>query len=213
MKMFNRIGEFAGTLAICKPCGEAQQAACREAKECAIMKSKIYAYHMATAEKDLSHLESHNIVQLSAMELIFDYRLRTAIEELGEYETVIEDGKKVKRPKVTTQRIYELMNFMNNLNKSPIEMQITRRTQENIDLEYAKLLEAQISDEKSNEFKAKILEMMADWQGNKAEAEKMRQQDEAISDWVNRDQKEGDQSGDLKISKIGGNPFGSNENE
>lgn len=186
MRMFHRISEHAGNLAICKNCGEPQQKECASVKKCMLQEELTYAYHIAQSEKNLDYVEQLNVLQSATMDLIFTQRLRWALTNMGEYERVFnEKGKSVKVPVVRTEHIYELINTMRALSKTMPDMQLTRQTQENIDVEWAKLLEAKISEEQALSSRNKIMELMRDWGAAKQQGEKMAQQDSKIQQFLN----------------------------
>jgi hypothetical protein len=187
MRQFQRIKEQAGKLAICKQCGEQQQEECALAKKCHLQEELIYAYHLARTERDLSGIEIINTMQLASMDLIFSQKLRWAIENAGETEKYFDKsiGRNVERPVVKNEDLYQLMNMMQSLSKSLPDMQLTRQTQETIDVEWAKLLEAKISEEQAAANRERILDVMKNWNQAKEAAEKMQKTDSAIQNFIN----------------------------
>lgn len=187
MRNFQRLsGKLAGNLPICRNCGEAQQESCRAVQLCQLQESLVYAYHIAQSERNLAGVEHLNVIQLASMDMIFSQKLRWCVENLGATEKAIDkNGRRVTVPVVKNEDIYALINMMNALNKSPADMQLTRQTQENIDVEWAKLLEAKIDQTAAEDSRRRILDMMQTWGAAKLEAEKMAAADEAIERWVN----------------------------
>jgi len=216
MRNFQRLkGNLAGNLPICRSCGEEQQAECRVLQVCQLQEELVYAYHLAQAERDLQGIEHLNVLQLASMDLLFSQRLRWAVENLGATEKAVDkSGRRITQPVVKNEDIYTLINMMNALNKSPQDMQLTRQTQENINVEWAKLLEAQISQEEALKSRERILEMMQGWGEAKQQASKMAQEDEAIQRWVNTGKLEEDPAAEGKPGKalVSKNPFGDGSN-
>jgi len=208
MRNYQRIGQLAGKLAICDPCGKSQQRACAAASSCALQNELILNYHYAQAEKDLQRLEQNNAIQLASMDLIFSQKLRWAMQHLGEIEIVRIKGAKMKQPVVREEHIRTLLDMMTALSKTLPDMQLTRRTQENIDVEWAKLLEAEITQEKADEYKQRALQSLNEWKLKALEeADEMKEKDAAIQEFVNKGKNEKDEK-PLQIGKIGRSPFG-----
>lgn len=179
MRQFQRIGEAAGRLEICNGCSEEQKQECSKNKKCAIHEELIYAYHMTHLEKAPEYIEKITIIQLATMDMIFSQKLKWALENIGKYEKT-KDGFK---PVVTESHLYMLMNMAKHLNKSLEDMQLTRRTQENIDVEWAKLLEAKISEDKAAEHRERILKELERWNELREKAKEKRLQDPAVREF------------------------------
>ncbi len=205
---FNRIhGEQAGNLATCEPCGEDQQNACRVAKTCMLWDELAVAYIKTHETKDPRHIENINIVQLTTMDFIFNQRLRYAQQHLGDTEPSYDkDGKVVgEKMVIDTQYLYTLMNMAKSLSKSLPDMQLTRQTQENIDVEWAQLIKAEISPERAAEAKEKIINQMTEWRKSAKAGDHAAELDEAINEFRQKEDKGEDE--DFTIGDIGDGPF------
>jgi hypothetical protein len=113
----------------------------------------------------------------------------------------------VEVPVVTQEHIYELMNMMRTMGKTPMDMQITKSTQEAIDLEWAKLLEAQISADKAEENKAKILALMQEYRENLDQSRNMEALDSDIQAFIAQENKEAETPKQLQAGNVKRNPF------
>lgn len=218
MTRFQRISEQAGKLKLCDSCNKEQKDLCISEKRCILHEELIVRYHLAHSERDPKHIEELNVIQLATMDLIFSSRLRYAIENLGKTKIINDkDGKKIgEREIIDQQYIYMLMNMMTNLSKTLPDMQLTRQTQENIDVEWAKLLETEIDPEKAIEAKRKILEGLNEFRKSSVTAKEMESQDEAIQDFLITEKKSKGNDEDhtnIDIGSIPGTPFGSDGNK
>lgn len=211
-KTIMSLGDKAGTLMMCVPCGKKQQAACNAAESCALQDEMLLAYTKAAFENDLSKLQEVNVMQLATMDLVFTQKLRWATENLGEFDEVsVKGGGIAKVPVVTQEHIYELMNMMRTLGKTPMDMQITKSTQEAINVEWAKLLEADIDAARAEENKARILAMMNDYRNNLDQSKKLEALDADIAAFVQQEEKEKEMAPkQLESGKVKRNPFGNN---
>ena len=195
MTNFQFLKHKAGSLAICKQCGDEQAEMCKTEQRCILHEELTLRYHYTHIKKDPTFIENIAIPQLAMMDMLFSQRLRNAIENIDA---------------VTTEKVYELINFAKALNKSLADMQLTRNTQENIDVEWAKLLEADISAEKADEFKRAMLDKMLKWREDKEIAIKTAKEDQAIQNFIESEGKADIESGDIEIGNLGGSPFGKN---
>lgn len=103
---------------------------------------------------------------------------------LGEVEIIVdENGNEKQKEVIDTQYIYMLMNMMKSLNKSLVDMQLTKQTQENLDLGWADLLKAATNPEEAAKTKQKIINEMSKWREVQGLANKMEEMDEAIKEF------------------------------
>jgi len=213
MKNFQRLDEQAGHLSICKNCGAEQQADCSAVKSCLLQDELILAYHKAHADKNLDHIEGINMVQMASMDMIFSTKLRWALENMGKTETVTgSKGEKIPVPIVKTEDLYALMNMMRALSKTLPDMQLTRQTQENIDLEWAALLQADLTAEKAEANMRQILTNMEKFRLRSLEAQEIRKLDQTIQDHVNGNG-ENQKSEVVEVKALGMSPFAPNDQE
>lgn len=208
-------GSVVGDLKICETCGDEQIAICKsfpkEERTCLLHESLMLKYIKTHQTKDVKYIEEVNIMQLSIMDFLFTQNLRYAQLNIGEVEEAFDSlGKKYYRPKIGNDYIYMLINFMKVLSKSMPDMQLTRQTQENIDVEWAKLLEAEIDPEKAMETKNKIIASMAEFRKASSKAKYMENQDEAIQQFKKGEDLANEDSDSSNLSDIGDNPFGKN---
>lgn len=211
MKRFERIGELAGTLQICTQCGYEQQQQCQVNKQCAIWEEKVVAYHLSHEKRDPNFIEQHTLPQLAMMDMILDWKLNWVAQNLGEVEDILDQKGNIvgKRQIVGPGELYELINSLKALNKTPADLHMTRATLEQMDVEYAKLLEAQIDPEKAEAHKEAIIKQMQDFRDAKKEADKMRSQDQAIQEFIESEGKTKTDEQDNNIHPINSNfnPF------
>ncbi len=199
----------AGQLKVCDVCGDEQKAVCAEFGKCLLADELALAYVKTHKTGDTSHIEKFNIQQLSVMDFIFTQKLRYAQMHIGEVEEYKDDlGNKRTREIIDTQYLYMLMNMMKNLNKSMTDMQLTRQTQENIDVAWAELVKSEIDPKKAAETKQKIINEMAKWREAQGRAEELEQMDDAIREFRNQKERSEDEQGDFNLGNIGSSPFG-----
>ena len=208
MKQFQRIGEQAGQLAICEACGVEQQMTCSIDKKCHLQAELIYGYHMAHSEKDLDYIEQINVTQLATLDMIFSIRLRQCLQNLNETEEVWNStlNRTVVMPKVRTEHIYELINMMKALSKDLPSMQMTRQTQENLNLAWQTLMNAKIDADQAEQSRQAILSQMSVWNENRIQAVELQSQDRAIAQFVEDTGKEEKQIA-IENLDIGASPF------
>ena len=97
--------------------------------------------------------------------------------------------------------------MMKNLNKSMTDMQLTKQTQDNIDVAWAELAKAEIDPEKAAENKNKILEEMKNWWAAHGKADAEAALDEAINQHRMLDDASNTDSDTVDIGDIGSGPF------
>ena len=198
-----------GKLKTCEICGDEQIALCIEAGECLQQEQLTLAYMRSHTTGNVKYIENFNILQLSMMDFLFTQKLRYAQMHLNETEEfTASDGSKHRREKIGNDYIYMLMNMLDKLNKRLPDMQLTKQTQENIDVAWAELAKADINAEKAVETKLKIISDMANWRKAQASAVEMEQLDDAIKQHRTLEDAADEDNADTTIGDIGGNPFG-----
>jgi len=200
--------ESCGNLVVCKSCGDIQQAACRESGQCLMHNEITLAYVKTHDTGDTKHIENLNVLQLATMDLLFSQKLRYAQIHLGEIEEYVDqDGHKHNKEIIDTQYIYMLMNMLKNLNKSMTDMQLTKQTQDNIDVAWAELAKSEISPEKAATTKQQILNEMKKWRQIQGQADAMEELDEAIKQHRNLDEAANENAENIDFVNIGTGPF------
>lgn len=207
-------GKAVGNLKICNDCGEDQKQICtsvpEEERSCLLHNELILRYVHTHQSGETKHIEEINMMQLATMDLLFTQKLRFAQMHMGEVEeyTNEETGETHKKPVIGNDYIYMLMNMMKTLSKSLPDMQLTKQTQENLDVEWAKLMEADIDPEKAAEYRNNIMTGMADFRKAHAKASEMEEGDEAIRQFEKNEEMANEDSDDIDIGDIGDSPFG-----
>ena len=201
--------EYCGRLAKCALCGAEQRAECVELKECVQQEALTKAYIETHKTGNVKHIENYNILQLSMLDNIFTTRLRYAQIHVNETEMVKDkNGRLIEKQVIDSEYIYNLMNMLNTLSKRMTDMQLTKQTQENIDVAWAELAKADIDPAKAAETKQKIMYEMAKWREAQSSANEMEELDEAIRQHRKLEDAANDDSGNINLGNIGGNPFG-----
>lgn len=199
----------AGNLKICENCPPEQRTACNSAGTCLLHDELTLAYVKTHDSGNTKYIENLNVLQLATMDLIFSQKLRYAQMHLGETEIFVdENGNEKRKEVIDTQYIYMLMNMMKSLNKSLVDMQLTKQTQENLDLGWAELLKAATDPEEAAKTKQKIINEMSKWREAQGLANKMEEMDEAIKEFRQQNGKdEENKNDDLSLNEIIDNPF------
>lgn len=198
----------AGNLKICENCDEEQKAACRAAGTCLLHDELTLAYVKTHDTGNVKYIENFNVLQLATMDLIFSQKLRYAQMHLGEFEEFTDDnGNTRSKEVIDTQYIYMLMNMMKALNKSMTDMQLTKQTQENLDVAWAELLKAEINPEEAAKTKQKIINEMSKWREAQNSAKKMEELDETIKEFREQKKTEKDGSEGFTTEELIDNPF------
>lgn len=198
----------AGELKMCDVCGDEQQDACRKSGTCLLHDELSLAYLKTHETGATKYIENVNILQMATMDLLFSRQLRYAQINIGEQETFIDsEGRERTKEKIDQQFIYMLMNMMKNLNKGMTDMQLTKQTQDNIDVAWAELAKADIDPVKAAETKNEIIKEMAVWRKDHGQARDDEKLDEAILQHRNLDNAANDDAGDIDLGNIGVSPF------
>ena len=207
-KFFKIPAKKVGNLETCKVCGDEQISACKEAGKCLLQDELTLAYIRTHTTGNVKYVENFNIVQLSQMDFIFTQKLRYAQIHLDETETFVDaDGNERTKEKIDSQYMYMLMNMMKNLNKAMPDMQLTKQTQENIDVAWGELAKAEINPEKALEAKQKIMKEMAEWRKAQGQANQEELLDEAINQHRKLDNAANEEAGNTDLGNIGPSPF------
>lgn len=198
----------AGKLKMCDVCGDEQQEACKNSGTCLLHDELSLAYLKTHDTGDVKYIENVNILQMATMDLLFSHQLRKAQINIGEQETYIDaDGNERTKDVIDQQFIYMLMNMMKNLNKSMTDMQLTKQTQDNIDVAWAELAKADIDPVKAAETKNQIIKEMAAWRKNQRQAQNDEKLDEAIAQHRKLENAANDDAGNVDLGDIGPSPF------
>lgn len=198
----------AGNLKICENCPIEQRAECRSAGTCLLHDELTLAYVKTHDTGNTKYIENFNVLQLATMDLIFSQKLRYAQMHLGEVEIIVdENGNEKQKEVIDTQYIYMLMNMMKSLNKSLVDMQLTKQTQENLDLGWADLLKAATNPEEAAKTKQKIINEMSKWREVQGLANKMEEMDEAIKEFRQQNDAEKNKDDGFSLNEIIDNPF------
>jgi len=208
MRMFFRISHQAGELKICEGCGEEQQNACRSAQTCLLQDSMIASYMKAQAEKNPDHIEEFTIVQVATMDMVFSVRLKYALDHINDTWTDPETGK--TQFVINSDYMYMLMNLFDRLNKRLEDMQLTRKTIDDSDLGWNRLVDEKIDREEAKAYLEKLQRQLTQIRNDVQAAAENRSQDKDIQEYQKQTGNDEDDT-PINLDNVGDNVFGSKD--
>lgn len=205
VKKFHRIGKYAGELALCEKCGEEQKAICKEKQLCELQGYFVTQSILARDEHKPEYLEDANIVSLSYLRVLFESRLKYAIEHVD--EMMINKKTLLEKHVIDTKYIEILFDMAEKLGISMEHMMLTRKTMDSSDAAWANMAKEHIERDKAKEYLQKLSDGFDRLLNINDRAEENRQGDTDLKEYNTSIGNNDEPDEELDLGAVGESPF------